>query len=119
MLSRPTTPSARASAGVHARMVASAEAGTVWVGSEQAESPLCTPACSMCSMMPPMTTAPVASASASTSISTASSRYLSTSTGRAGSTSTAFWMYTASAASDVTICIARPPSTYDGRTMTG
>lgn len=41
------------------------------VGREQALSPLCTPACSMCSMMPQITMLPWVSRSASTSSSTA------------------------------------------------
>ena len=49
-------------------------------GSEHAESPECTPACSMCSMMPPMTTS-VPSQTASTSTSIASFRKRSSSTG--------------------------------------
>mmetsp|Transcript_4743 Transcript_4743/g.14604 ORF Transcript_4743/g.14604 Transcript_4743/m.14604 type:complete len:324 (-) Transcript_4743:599-1570(-) len=89
---RPTTPSSRASATVWLRMSCSASAGTVCAGSVHAESPLCTPACSMCSMMPPMTTLPSLSASESTSISTASSRYLSTRIGWLGSTAMAFSM---------------------------
>ena len=52
-------------------------------------SPEWMPASSMCSMMPPMTTAPVASATASTSNSKASSRNLSISTGCSCETSTA------------------------------
>jgi len=49
-------------------------------GSEQAESPECTPACSMCSITPPMRTS-LPSATASTSTSIASSRKRSSSTG--------------------------------------
>jgi len=50
-------------------------------GTTQELSPEWMPASSMCSMMPPMMTAPVLSATASTSNSKASSRNLSTSTG--------------------------------------
>jgi hypothetical protein len=46
-------------------------------GITQELSPEWMPASSMCSMMPPITTAPVTSATASTSSSTASSRNLS------------------------------------------
>ncbi len=53
------------------RMIASVSSGMVCVGSEHAESPLCTPACSMCSMMPQMTTLPCSSHKASTSSSIA------------------------------------------------
>lgn len=55
--------------------------------------PECTPACSICCMMPQMTTLPSLSQRASTSNSSARSRYLSTSTGLSGSTSTALSMY--------------------------
>ena len=89
MLSRPTTPRARAMAGVHSRMVARAASGMVWVGMEQAESPEWTPACSMCCRMPAIATAPSLSHSASTSISSARSRYLSMRTGLVGSTAAA------------------------------
>ena len=58
-------------------------------GTTQELSPEWMPASSMCSMMPPMTTAPVASAMASTSNSNASSRNLSISTGCSGDASTA------------------------------
>ena len=58
-------------------------------GTTQELSPEWMPASSMCSMMPPITTAPVASAIASTSNSKASSRNLSTSTGCSGDASTA------------------------------
>mmetsp|Transcript_8776 Transcript_8776/g.35859 ORF Transcript_8776/g.35859 Transcript_8776/m.35859 type:complete len:346 (-) Transcript_8776:2287-3324(-) len=107
----PTTPSSRASATVCLRIRSSASAGTVIAGSAHAESPLCTPACSMCSMMPPITTLPSLSASESTSISTAFSRYLSTRIGWSGSTAIAFSMYPLSWSSLRTISIARPPST--------
>ena len=49
-------------------------------GSEQPESPECTPACSMCSMMPPISTSSP-SQTASTSTSIATSRKRSSSTG--------------------------------------
>ena len=55
-------------------------------------SPEWMPASSMCSMMPPMTTAPVASATQSTSNSMASSRKRSISIGRSCETSTAVAM---------------------------
>jgi hypothetical protein len=89
MLMRPTTPKASATSLVHSRMTAKVSSGMDCVGIEHAESPEWMPACSMCSMMPQMTTLPWESRSASTSSSTARSRYLSTSTGRSGSTSTA------------------------------
>ncbi|KAJ0887768.1 hypothetical protein HanRHA438_Chr09g0394641 [Helianthus annuus] len=59
----------------------------------QAESPEWTPACSICSMIPPITTLPCKSASESISISIASDKYRSTKTGRSGSTSTAVSRY--------------------------
>jgi hypothetical protein len=48
--------------------------GSEYGGSAQAESPEWMPASSMCSMTPPTTTAPVRSATTSTSSSTASWR---------------------------------------------
>src|SRR6056297_3097923 len=57
-------------------------------GSEQLESPECTPACSMCSMMPPMTTI-LPSLTASTSTSIAWSRKRSSRTGESFETLTA------------------------------
>ncbi|OQC03553.1 MAG: hypothetical protein BWX79_02615 [Alphaproteobacteria bacterium ADurb.Bin100] len=58
-------------------------------GSEQAESPLCTPACSMCSMTPPMNTLPSGSRRQSTSHSMASFRKRSNKTGESWLTLTA------------------------------
>ena len=55
-------------------------------------SPEWIPASSMCSMMPPMTTAPAASATQSTSISLACSRKRSIRIGRSCDTSTALAM---------------------------
>lgn len=52
------TFSSLATAMVHSRICCSTGAEMDCVGREQAESPLCTPACSMCSMMPQMTTLP-------------------------------------------------------------
>mmetsp|Transcript_834 Transcript_834/g.3462 ORF Transcript_834/g.3462 Transcript_834/m.3462 type:complete len:311 (-) Transcript_834:2583-3515(-) len=92
MLMRPTTPRRFATLGVHSRMVARDDSLMVCEGMLHAESPECTPACSMCSMMPAITTLPSASQSASTSSSVALFRYLSTSTGFSGSTSTAVVM---------------------------
>ena len=63
--------------------MSSTERPSVIGGSAHDESPECTPASSMCSMTPPMNTS-VPSQSASTSISMASSRNRSTSTGRSG-----------------------------------
>mmetsp|Transcript_12475 Transcript_12475/g.41084 ORF Transcript_12475/g.41084 Transcript_12475/m.41084 type:complete len:358 (-) Transcript_12475:2033-3106(-) len=119
MLRRPTTLSSCASFLVHSRIVAIAESESVCGGSEHALSPECTPACSMCSMIPPITTLPSSSASASTSTSVALFRYLSTNTGCSGSTCTAVVMYRSRSCELYTISIARPPSTYDGRTITG
>ena len=81
-LSRPTTSSAPASAAVCASIVASTRP-TAWAAESRTRSrPECTPASSMCSMIPPMSTSPSQSRSASTSTSTASSRKRSTSAGR-------------------------------------
>jgi hypothetical protein len=63
---RPTTPSSRASASVVWRISSSTAGGTLTGGSEHAESPEWTPASSMCSMIPAITTS-VPSATASTS----------------------------------------------------
>ncbi len=65
---------------------------TLCGGTTQELSPEWMPASSMCSMMPPMTTAPVASATASTSNSKASSRNLSISIGCPGEAATALTM---------------------------
>mmetsp|Transcript_894 Transcript_894/g.2081 ORF Transcript_894/g.2081 Transcript_894/m.2081 type:complete len:325 (-) Transcript_894:2193-3167(-) len=119
MFMRPTTLSSLAILGVQSRTWASTSSVMVCVGMMQALSPLCTPASSMCSMMPQMTTLPSLSARQSTSISTAPLRYLSTSTGWLGSTSTAVSMYSLSSSSLYTMRMARPPSTKLGRTMQG
>ena len=58
-------------------------------GSEQAESPLCTPACSMCSITPPIKVRPSGSRRQSTSHSIASFRKRSSSTGESWLTLTA------------------------------
>ena len=84
----PTTSSPRARATVCWRMSSTTRASRVWGGRAQAESPECTPASSMCSMMPAMKTSQP-SARASTSTSMASLRYLSTSTGDCPETRTA------------------------------
>src|SRR5262245_17644675 len=81
-LRSPRTSSADASARVWASIVTSTGVGRVVGGMTHAESPECTPASSMCSITPPMTTSPAASRSASTSTSVASSRNRSTSAGR-------------------------------------
>ena len=60
------------------------DAVSVGGGIAHAESPECTPASSMCSMTPPMSTSPVWSRNASTSTSVASSRNRSTSAGTFG-----------------------------------
>mmetsp|Transcript_4641 Transcript_4641/g.13944 ORF Transcript_4641/g.13944 Transcript_4641/m.13944 type:complete len:205 (-) Transcript_4641:2425-3039(-) len=111
IFNNPTTPNRRASFGVHSRIVAKADSGTVWLGKEHAESPECTPACSICSMIPPITTLPKESHKASTSNSVAWSRYLSTKTGRSGSTSTAVPKYLFNCDGVETTSIARPPRT--------
>ncbi len=86
---RPMTLSARAMRRVYSRIVAMC-ASLNWNGGTTHElSPEWMPACSMCSMMPPMSTAPDASASASTSISVASSRNLSIRIGCSGEACTA------------------------------
>ena len=87
-LIRPTTPNSSASSRVWRRISSCTASDSERGGSEQALSPECTPANSMCSMMPPTTTR-VPSLSASTSTSVASSRNLSISTGRCAETDTA------------------------------
>ena len=67
---------------VYSRMVPRWRSATMKGGTTHELSPEWMPASSMCSMMPPITTAPVASATASTSNSKASSRNRSISTGR-------------------------------------
>ena len=67
---------------VRSRSWRATSASSVGGGIAHAESPECTPASSMCSMTPPMSTSPVASRSASTSTSIASSRKRSISAGR-------------------------------------
>ncbi len=64
-----------------------------------------------------MTVSP--SETASTSISIAPSKNLSIKTGLSGEASTASSMYLSSISSEYMICIARPPSTYEGRTKRG
>ena len=86
--SRPRTPTPRAMASVEDRISAMYSWLSVIGGSAQAESPEWMPASSMCSMTPPRySSAP--SYSASTSISIASSRNLSISTGCSGDASVA------------------------------
>jgi hypothetical protein len=93
---RPLTRSSRAIAWVYSRMVSMTASDSVCGGSTIAASPECTPANSMCSSMPPITMVPSSgprngptSEMQSTSTSVASSRNLSTSTGRFGDASTA------------------------------
>mmetsp|Transcript_14341 Transcript_14341/g.41816 ORF Transcript_14341/g.41816 Transcript_14341/m.41816 type:complete len:356 (-) Transcript_14341:2023-3090(-) len=119
MLMSPTTPSSAAIILVHSRICTPTSGLMVCVGMLHAESPEWMPACSMCSITPAITQLPSLSRSASTSSSTARSRYLSTSTGWSWSTSTANVMYRLRSVSLYTISIARPPSTYDGRIITG
>jgi hypothetical protein len=69
----PRTSSASARIFVCRSISSTTRRGSVVGGSEQAESPECTPACSMCSMIPPMSTRSP-SQMASTSTSMASSR---------------------------------------------
>ena len=84
----PTTFSPWASAAVWRRSSACSSGDRLNGGSEQAESPECTPACSMCSMMPPISTCSP-SQMASTSTSMASFRKRSISTGESLDTFTA------------------------------
>ncbi len=77
------TPSSTANFRVSSRISSSSRPPSRYGGSTQAESPECTPASSMCCMMPPMTTS-LPSDSASTSASKASSRKRSISTGWSG-----------------------------------
>ena len=71
------------------RLISSTRTGdSEYGGSEQAESPECTPACSMCSITPPMTTRSP-SHRQSTSTSMASFRKRSSSTGESLLTLTA------------------------------
>ena len=86
---RPTTWSSRAIAVTWRRSSSWIVALSEYGGSEHEESPECTPASSMCSMMPPISTAPSASAITSTSTSTAWSRKRSSSTGESFDTFTA------------------------------
>src|SRR5438034_1681296 len=53
---KPTTFSARAKRRVYSRIVSRTAGVRLTGGSTQEESPECTPASSMCSMMPPMIT---------------------------------------------------------------
>ncbi|SKZ92565.1 Uncharacterised protein [Mycobacteroides abscessus subsp. abscessus] len=84
----PRTPIPLANASVERRTISRSDRPSVIGGSAHAESPEWIPASSMCSMTPPMYTS-VPSHSASTSISTASSRKRSTSTGWSGVNSVA------------------------------
>ncbi len=85
---RPTTDRPCAIATVCRRSSSCVSGDSEYGGSEHAESPECTPACSMCSMMPPITTSSP-SHSASTSTSIASLRKRSSSTGESFDTLTA------------------------------
>jgi hypothetical protein len=86
---RPTTFSAFASSRTCRRSSSWVACDSEYGGSEQDESPECTPASSMCSITPPIRVAPVASAIRSTSTSTALSRKRSSSTGESLDTFTA------------------------------
>ena len=86
---RPTTFSARANAVTCSRNRSWVSADSEYGGSEQEESPECTPASSMCSITPPISTSPSLSAMTSTSTSTALSRKRSSSTGESFDTFTA------------------------------
>ena len=81
------------------------------------ESPLCTPARSMCSMMPGMSTS-VPSEMTSTS-SSVPIMYLSTSTGLSMPCARMRCMYVVTSSSSWTIFMFWPPMTYDGRSSTG
>ena len=85
---RPTTFRPCAIATVCSRSSCCTAGDNEYGGSEHAESPECTPACSMCSMMPPISTS-VPSQIASTSTSIASFRKRSSSTGESLDTLTA------------------------------
>ena len=85
---RPLTSSAVASASVWRRSSATVSGLSEKGGSEQAESPECTPASSMCSRIPATNTL-WPSARASTSTSVARFRYWSISTGLSPETCTA------------------------------
>ncbi|CAB4582134.1 unannotated protein [freshwater metagenome] len=124
----PRTSSAFAIERVYASITSTTQLGRVCGGIAQAESPECTPASSTCSITPPISTSPVWSRMASTSTSVASSRKRSTSTGRSADRPPSLPRLPKPASSAMararwlrswTICIARPPSTYDGRTSTG
>ena len=85
---RPMTLSACAMRFVCSRSSPCSFIESAYGGSEHDESPECTPACSMCSMMPPISTS-VPSQIASTSTSVARSRKRSSSTGLSLETLTA------------------------------
>ncbi len=91
MFMRPTTFSALASLRVCSRSSVWISGVRLFGGSEQPESPECTPACSTCSMMPPISTSSP-SQQASTSTSIATSRKRSSSTGLSLDTLTAVFM---------------------------
>ena len=85
---RPTTLSPRAIVAVWRFISSIVSRDSEYGGSEQAESPECTPACSMCSITPPMKVASP-SEMQSTSHSMASLRNRSSSTGESFDTFTA------------------------------
>ncbi len=112
-------------ASVEVLIRSSSATETVIGGSAHAESPEWMPASSMCSITPARYIS-VPSNNASTSSSIASSRNLSISSGgisparpTAAASASARSTYPASWASEYTISMPRPPSTYDGRTRTG
>ncbi len=117
-LIRPRTPMASASKRVASRTCRISSRPRVMGGSTQAESPEWMPASSMCSMIPPRYRSRP-SYRPSTSISTASSKNRSTNTGCSGAAWVARETYCSSEASSYTICMPRPPRTYEGRTSTG
>ena len=119
MLTSPRTPSASASRRVSARTSSSSSRTARWYGgSTQALSPEWIPASSMCCITAATTTSSP-SQSASTSSSKASSRKRSSSTGCSGEAATACFIIDSSESSSQQTNIARPPSTYDGRTSSG
>ena len=126
---RPRTPSSRASARACVLIASTVSAASEWGGRQQAESPEWMPASSMCSITPPTMTS-VPSATTSTSTSMASGRNWSIRIGASFSSARDLRLSRREASiavrtnfsrpdSSWTISMARPPRTYDGRTITG
>ena len=118
MFIRPLTCISSAILLVYSLIVFTFSSEIYFDGMIQAESPECTPASSICSITAG-TNACVPSLIASASHSVACPKKRSIKIGRSGVTPTAAFMYPTMLSASYTTSIPRPPSTYEGRTITG